>query len=61
MDINLKEKSIVELKAIAHDLIVTQQNIANSLNIVYKELEFKTEEAKVLENTVLNQEDNKIE
>ena len=36
MDINLKEKSIVELKAIAHDLIVTQQNIANSLNIVYK-------------------------
>lgn len=51
MNINLKEKSFFELKAIAYDLISMQQSILNDLNIVNQELAIKSKE-----ETVLNQD-----
>ena len=57
MNINLKEKSLIELKAIAYDLLSMQQNIANNLAVVNKELEAKAqEELKAQENLA----DNKL-
>ena len=57
MNNNLKEKSLIELKAIAYDLLSMQQNIANNLAVVNKELETKVqEELKAQENLV----DNKL-
>jgi putative salt-induced outer membrane protein YdiY len=51
MNNNLKDKSLIELKAIAYDLISMQQSILNDLNIVNQELSIKSKE-----ETVLNQD-----
>lgn len=51
MNNNLKDKSLIELKAIAYDLISMQQSILNDLNIVNQELAIKSKE-----ETVLNQD-----
>ena len=57
MNNNLKDKSLIELKAIAYDLLSMQQNIVNNLAVVNKELEAKAqEELKAQENLV----DNKL-
>lgn len=40
----LKEKSLVELKAIAYDLLLNQQMVNNSLETVLKEINAKTKQ-----------------
>lgn len=44
--INLKEKSTVELKALAFDLLSEQQYINNNLQVVNNEINLRLEEEK---------------
>lgn len=48
MSINLKEKSLEQLKALAYDLLVQQNITSNNLQLVEKEIVSKLQEEKQL-------------
>ena len=48
MSINLKEKSLEQLKALAYDLLVQQNIASNNLQLVEKEIVSKLQEEKQL-------------
>lgn len=48
MSINLKEKNLEQLKALAYDLLVQQNVTSNNLQLVEKEIVSKLQEEKQL-------------